>query len=193
MKVIRSKVVRFARLVEASGKPKILSLWREPRKDEALMEAVRNHRVLTVKQPATGNARDWGIIGFHPEKDAAYLKFPKALPNFENQRVIGINYDLIEDQVQLEPGAGIQAPGANTRSGKTQKTSVSKQSAEAERTFRVRIRASSEVEVDVTAPSKRLAGKAALEKSPAVDFSKTKIARKIVALKEIKKRGRSLA
>jgi hypothetical protein len=39
--------------------------------------------------------KDFGIVGFHQEKFASYLVFPKRLPKIDEARVIGINYGLL--------------------------------------------------------------------------------------------------
>ncbi len=95
MKLVTAKSVRFTRVVNECGTPELVSLWSAPEKDKKLMAAVRAHRIMTVKQPSVGAAKDFGVVGLHPEKDAAYLRFPKPLTDYKNERVIGINYDLV--------------------------------------------------------------------------------------------------
>jgi hypothetical protein len=104
--------------------------------------------------------------------------------------VIGINYDLVQDSVRLEAGLGLRAPGADNRIKlRRAESHVPKVRSAQDKTFQVRIlyTASVELEEYVIAASKNLARKAALEKSPSLDFSKAKTVRKIVLLKETKK------
>jgi hypothetical protein len=196
MKLVNAKTVRFARIVEACGTPELVSLWSAPEKDKQFMAAVKAHRVMTVKQPSVGSAKDFGIVGFHPEKDAAYLKFPKPLTNYENQRVIGINYDLVKDTVNLAAGIGLSRPGTE----KPQRRSVAQEKRHAvdseavarsdvEKIFQVRIRYTAEIELEkeIQAKSKTFARRIALNQKPSLDFMKAKITPKIVHVRQIRK------
>lgn len=87
--------VRFAVLVEKSGRPQVYTLWSEPDQDAEFMNAVKENRVITVFQPAVGTKRDYAKVGFHKERQASYLVFPKALSYAEGVKVIGIKYDLL--------------------------------------------------------------------------------------------------
>jgi hypothetical protein len=93
--------VRFAQLVKDSGKPEVMTLWADPKKDNTFMQLVKKHRVLTVVQKPTGNKKDFGFIGFHPQPFASFMVFPKSLAEAEGVQVIGIKYDLI---AELKPG-----------------------------------------------------------------------------------------
>ena len=55
---------------------------------------VRNNRVMTIRASETGT--EFGVAGFHKEKNARYLAFPKSLKRFEGQRVIGIDWLLVQ-------------------------------------------------------------------------------------------------
>src|SRR5262245_43007130 len=89
------KTVRFADLVRTSGRPQVTTLWTDPRRDRVFSKAIRETRVLTVMIENVGSKRDAGRIGFHKEKNAAYLVFPEELPRNPNARVVGIKYDQL--------------------------------------------------------------------------------------------------
>lgn len=96
------KEIRFSKLVERSGKPATATLWTRPDENPALLKALKENRVLTVSSHPGAGKRDFGQIGFHPQRSAVYLVFPKALPQTDI-RVVGINYDLIEEPVPEFP------------------------------------------------------------------------------------------
>jgi hypothetical protein len=97
------KEVRFKQLVNKSGKPEIVSLWTDPKRDRRFMKAVKEHRVLTVIQEPRTHRKDFGRPGFHPNPHASYLVFPKPLPVDQESRVIGITYDLAADPRVIDP------------------------------------------------------------------------------------------
>jgi hypothetical protein len=91
------KNVRFGDLVRNSGRPTVHSLWTKPGRDKAFMQALKRNRVLTVVQDPTSKRKDYGEIGFHQQHGASYLVFPRPLPKTDGGRVIGINYQLLDD------------------------------------------------------------------------------------------------
>ncbi|MFN7141444.1 MAG: hypothetical protein ACK4UN_19115 [Limisphaerales bacterium] len=95
------KTIRFAELVKASGRPEVATLWSDPKSDPDFAKAIRQNRILTVKQEPVGNKKDFGILGFQEEKNVSYFIFPDPLPKTDAERVVGINYDLI-DQPRVE-------------------------------------------------------------------------------------------
>ena len=48
---------------------------------------------MTVQESASGS--EFGMVGFKAAKGARLLLFPKSLKRFENQRIVGINWDLV--------------------------------------------------------------------------------------------------
>jgi hypothetical protein len=95
------KQIRFGDLVRNSGRPQVVTLWTEPEKNPALRTAIKQNRVLTVIQ--TPGERDYGLIGFHLQPGVAYLVFPRPLPDAPSAKVIGINYQLVEQPVLTPP------------------------------------------------------------------------------------------
>jgi hypothetical protein len=96
MEVTTAKQVRFGKLVEAGGKPEAYLPFSDPETDKAFMRAVKEERVVTLKQDPTSKRKDFGIVGYLKEKYATYLLFPKSLRAFSGQRVIGIDYGVLQ-------------------------------------------------------------------------------------------------
>jgi hypothetical protein len=92
-----AKTIRFGDLVRQSGRPEAVTLWTDPKKDRSFSKAMKENRVVTVYASATGQRKDYGEIGFHEERGATYLVFPRALPKTFESRIVGINYQLAED------------------------------------------------------------------------------------------------
>ena len=92
MKLLKTKTIRFAIVVEKAGKPESYTLWQKPAQDRHLQSAIKNHRVMTILKSEAGS--EIGLVGFKEAKGASYLLFPKSLKRFENRRIVGINWDL---------------------------------------------------------------------------------------------------
>jgi hypothetical protein len=93
MKLLKVKTTRFVHVVEQCGKPEPYTLWQKPAADRHFQSALKNHRVMTVQESASGT--EFGMVGFKASKGARLLLFPKSLKRFENQRIVGINWDLV--------------------------------------------------------------------------------------------------
>ena len=48
---------------------------------------------MTIQKSDGGT--EFGIVGFKERKGASYLVFPKSLKRFENKRIVGINWELV--------------------------------------------------------------------------------------------------
>jgi hypothetical protein len=94
MKLLKTKTKRFADVIEAAGKPQPYTLWQKPSQDRHLQSEIKNHRVMTILKTDTGT--EFGLVGFKEQKGAIYLLFPKSLKRFENNRIVGINWDLVK-------------------------------------------------------------------------------------------------
>ena len=94
MKLLKVKTVRFADVVEEAGTPEPYTLWQKPAADRHFQSALKNHRVMTIQQSDSGT--EFGMAGFKQVKTASYLIFPKSLKRFENERVVGIKWDLVK-------------------------------------------------------------------------------------------------
>lgn len=190
MKVLSGRTVRFAKVVELAGNPHVISLWTRPERDRPLMTAVRQNRVMTIKQETVGSAKDFGIVGFLREKNVSYLIFPRSLDAFKDRRVIGIKYDLVETP---EPLGRVVKPGpaptasrtGKTRSATPRTASIANQPYPAkQKTFRVSIRftATAEVRETVEADTKKLAAQLALQRAVMPDFRRGTVTRKVLKL-----------
>ena len=86
---------RFAAVVQQAGAPEQVIPWKDPARDPKFQKAIREHRVMTITLPTVGTQKDFGVIGFEREKNAAFLIFPKSLKQFAGKRIVGIKYDLL--------------------------------------------------------------------------------------------------
>lgn len=117
--------VRFAKVVEASGKPDIHLLLIDPAKDKTLQAAIKTDRVMTLHQQSGGT--DHGVVGFEQGRSRQFLVFPKPLKPFLGQRIVGIKYELLEDapapkketpkKEAIEPTAEEPSEPASTKKG----------------------------------------------------------------------------
>ena len=94
MKLLKTKTQRFTDVVEQAGRPEPYTLWQKPAQDRHLQSEIKNHRVMTILKTEAGS--EFGMAGFKEQKGASYLVFPKSLKRFENNRIIGINWDLVK-------------------------------------------------------------------------------------------------
>jgi hypothetical protein len=94
MKLLKVKTARFAHIVAKAGRPEVYTLWQKPAADRHFQSQIKNHRVMTIQRSDTGT--EFGMAGFKERKGAIYLVFPKSLRRFENQRMVGINWDLVK-------------------------------------------------------------------------------------------------
>jgi hypothetical protein len=97
MDVSDTKSVRFTAVVKQCGTPTVYLPLVSPKQDKEFMRAVKENKVMTVKQEPTTKHKDFGVVGFVEEKHSTYLVFPKALAGFEDARVVGIKYDVIAE------------------------------------------------------------------------------------------------
>jgi hypothetical protein len=197
MKASATKTARFAVVVKEAGRPETVFLWSKPEHNPDLMKAVRQNRVMTIKQETKGTGKDFGIVGFIQEKNVSYLVFPKPLNPFKDARIIGINYDLIKDPAPVgrlvEPTAdrpksfGSRRIRANAtkpteRSRNTAASMVASTRQKQRKRFKVTIRftALADVVQETVAPTATAARERALKNSQAPDFSRATITRKVI-------------
>jgi len=70
----------------------------DPAKDGTFQKALKAQRVLTVFQEASGNRSDRGEVGFEPGHSRQFLIFPRSLRAFADSKIVGIKYDLFEEE-----------------------------------------------------------------------------------------------
>jgi hypothetical protein len=94
LKVLTTKTVRFAAVVEACGDPEVYTLWRPPKKDRHFQTQLRLSRIMTIQKSEGGT--EFGCVGFIERPGTMHLKFPKSLKRFADQRIVGIKWDLVK-------------------------------------------------------------------------------------------------
>jgi len=173
-----NKTARFKDLIERCGTPEAYTAWVDPKRDPHFQSAWRENRVLTVQQSPTGQTKDFGVVGFHKERNAAYLLFPKPLTEFEGRKVVGIAYDAVYTPPRgpvVKPSAGRKKPPAPPGPGT--------------KTFSVTVRITAQVEYTetVNATSSAAARQEALKaaQSRNLDLSSTEITRTVVGIKSL--------
>ena len=93
MKLLKTKTVRFSKIMEECGQPNVYILWQKPSSDRHFQSQLKNNRVMTVQKSDSGT--DFGMVGFKERKGATYLVFPKSLKRFADRRVIGIDWACV--------------------------------------------------------------------------------------------------
>src|SRR5438105_14017609 len=106
----RVQQVRFASLVEAAGRPIVYTPWQAPRKDPGFQAALRQNRVVTIDRVNVGAKKDAAEVGFFERDNALYLLFPKSLAAFRGKRIVGLNYDLLDQAPAPARSRTIRAP-----------------------------------------------------------------------------------
>lgn len=185
------ETVRFSLLVEEAGPPDTATLWTEPADDKGFMKAVREGRVVTLRQQNVGSKKDVGLVGYSKTRHGTYLVFPKPLRRPEGTRVIGIKYNLIQEP-QLVP----RPTSAKVKPKRSRDTSPAASSAETTRPTKspptpakwqvsLRVQASLTMSIEVEARNKATAraGAARQLADQPIDWSKAHISRKITAVK----------
>jgi hypothetical protein len=94
MKLLKVKTARFRIVVEKCGRPEVYTLWQKPKTDRHFQSLLKNNRVMTVRPGESGT--EFGEIGFRQGKGARYLAFPKSLKRFEGERIVGIDWALVQ-------------------------------------------------------------------------------------------------
>jgi hypothetical protein len=196
MRVSKSGTARFAKVVEAVGKPEIVSLWTKPERDKSFMAAVRQNRVMTVRQETVGSSKDFGIVGFIREKNVSYLVFPKTLKDFQGQRIVGIKYDLIETPGPIgrvvKPNASAKIKGKQIRGVRPTEWQSERERPQTKvevrdkrrKSFTVTVRftAVAEVQEAVEADSRKEAKELAVTRAVMPDFRRGTVTRKVVTI-----------
>jgi hypothetical protein len=193
MRISKTGTVRFAKVVEAAGRPEVVSLWTKPERDKSFMTAVRQNRVMTVKQETAGSAKDFGIVGFLRQKTVSYLVFPKPLKAFQDRRIVGIKYDLIETPGPIGRVIKPEQPPQRSRTRKVQPAEwqleperLETPASRARKRYRATIRFTSIAEVQemIEAGSRKEAKELALKQAVMPDFRRGTVTRKVAKVAE---------
>lgn len=94
MKLLNVKTTRFRAVIEKCGQPEVYTLWQKPKTDRHFQSLLKNNRVMTIRPSDSGT--DFGEVGFSEKKAARYLAFSKSLKRFEGQRIVGIDWSLVQ-------------------------------------------------------------------------------------------------
>ena len=94
MKLLKVKMARFRVVVETCGRPEVYTLWQKPKTDRHFQSLLKNNRVMTIRPSESGT--DFGVVGFCKGQAARYLAFPKSLRRFEGERIVGIDWSLVQ-------------------------------------------------------------------------------------------------
>ncbi len=125
MDVSNVKQVRFTKIVEEGGKPEAYLAFSDPDRDASFMRAAKESRVVTIKQEPTSNRKDFGVVGYVKENYATYLIFPKSLREFSGQRVVGIDYGILQS-ADVRVGGKVAAPRKKPEAKKAKSTAIAK-------------------------------------------------------------------
>ena len=178
--VSATKPVRFSTLVESGGKPTVYLPLGDPAKDRVFMKAVKERRVLTIKQEPTSTHKDFGVVGFLKEKFVTYLVFPKSLQRFSNQRVVGIKYDVIGE---AEATAAGSAPSPRTARPRREKPKPQPK----EFVVQVRVTARTDKRITVRAMNQRAAKADAEQQARTLpDQQDANVSTRVVSVRESK-------
>ena len=94
MKLLKVQTSRFRAVIEKCGTPEVYTLWQKPKTDRHFQSLLKNNRVMTIRPGESGT--DFGVVGFSEEKAARYLTFSKSLRRFEGERIVGIDWALVQ-------------------------------------------------------------------------------------------------
>jgi hypothetical protein len=94
MKLLKVKTSRFRAVIEKCGQPQVYTLWQKPKTDRPFQSLLKNNRVMTIRPSESGT--DFGVVGFSEGKGARYLAFSKSLKRFEGERIVGIDWNLVQ-------------------------------------------------------------------------------------------------
>ena len=109
------ETIRFSAVVKNAGTPEVYLPLSEPKRDRRFMRAVREDRVLSLKQEPTGTKKDFGTVGYLREPHLSYLIFPKPLTQLKGKRVVGIKYDALREASLSTPKPSVVARGRSTK------------------------------------------------------------------------------
>jgi hypothetical protein len=90
--------IRFARVVEHSGRPEVYLILTDPKRDAHFQAALKAHRLMTIQHGSGGSQASFGTVGYLPEVRGEVLLFPRSLRTFADDRIVGINFDLLEQE-----------------------------------------------------------------------------------------------
>lgn len=128
MELIKVKTARFRDVVAKCGRPEIVTLWQNPKKDSKFQKALKEGRVMSVHQAVVGSKKDFAEVGFVDEGHIALLIFPKSLKEYSGRRIVGVDYDLVEQpEMQGKPVTVKKSPAASGKAAKESQKPAAKE------------------------------------------------------------------
>lgn len=94
------KSVRFSKVVEKCGKPEVYLLMSET--DPDFHKAVEAGKIMSLSDESHGSGSEYGTVGYDKKRHGQLLLFPKSLKSFAGAKIIGIKYDLLEEEQSEE-------------------------------------------------------------------------------------------
>jgi cytosine deaminase len=127
MELIKVKTARFRDVVSKCGRPEVATLWQDPKKDADFQKALKACRVMSVHQTVVGSKKDFAEVGWVKKGHIALLIFPASLKEFSEKRIIGVDYDLVDQpKTQGKPVSRGKASAAKSQPKKAQAKSPAK-------------------------------------------------------------------
>jgi hypothetical protein len=109
---------RFTAVVGQCGRPTVHLTLRNPARDPELQKLERQARVMTLHHAGHAGGADHGSIGIETGPNLQLLVFPRSLRRFARRRIVGIRYDLLDEDLRVTvPGA---APARQSRTASKQ-------------------------------------------------------------------------
>jgi hypothetical protein len=176
MEASATKPVRFSTLVAKAGKPTVYLPLGEPSRDRKFTQAVKEQRVLTIKQEPTSKQKDFGVVGFLKDRFVTYLIFARSLKKFANARVVGIKYDVVEE-------AGVSTGRSTAKPAKAVKSPKPRPQPQPF-VVRVRVTATADKEITVQAVTEREAKSLAEKEAEEADCSAAHVQTRVLSVKK---------
>lgn len=154
---------------------------------------------MTITQKDGAKGADYAEPGYKPGRGAAYIVFPNPLIKFTDKRIVGIKYDLVKSTGPLgsvitpeppQPRRTAKTPPTEPESPKAhlppRMAQRQREQAASAKHFLVtiRVRAETEISVEVAAQSRHAARESALAKARVPDLSRGEVTRTIVKVRE---------
>jgi hypothetical protein len=114
------KSVRFSNVVQKCGKPEVYLLMSET--DSDFHKAVEAGKIMSLSDESHGSGTEYGTVGYDKNRHGQLLLFPKSLKSFADAKIIGIKYDLFEedrgDEKEIPAGREQRAKKSKAKSPK---------------------------------------------------------------------------
>src|ERR1700727_1194309 len=89
------KSVRFSKVVEKSGRPEVYLLMSET--DPEFHKALEADKIMSLSNESHGSGTEYGTVGYDKKRHGQLLLFPKSLKSFAGAKIVGIKYELFDE------------------------------------------------------------------------------------------------